>query len=424
MQIYKDEQEAENRLLRLSKSKKELETAIKEKRVHSNEPDKPLYLYKNIMCPLKDKCPDATGPRWPNSNVNTISQMGRGCPYAHHYSELHFKQEDLARESGIRKAMSKGRDKEEEKKQEEKKKQEVNEVWIPASSLKGCEGCGKCNDCKSKKIMRARKEEFDKATKEKNEALLNTERQKQKKKEIDRYYKDYNKKLGLLRRSIILIGFERWGDAFNTLIKAVRRVREDEEREKKLMEMREKKVKEELEVSLNVDCEKLASKPLTLQSLKECGVEEPIQKIKVLLRKLSSEDPSMLSKNSYLNSQILELYAHLDKLMESKRKDLKSIKHKIRTLENEPQNKGRKLKSRTLTKTTEMCEEVKKGGKCKDKSCTYPHTAIELDFVENENKIKNLQNTIKQIVDKLIESKAKVPWRPTKSNDIECILSS
>lgn len=91
MQIYRDEHEAEERFMRLSRSKKELATSLKEQRAHSNESDRPLYLYKSIMCPLKDKCPDATGPRWPNSNINTISQMGRKCPYAHHYSELHFK---------------------------------------------------------------------------------------------------------------------------------------------------------------------------------------------------------------------------------------------------------------------------------------------------------------------------------------------
>lgn len=48
-------------------------------------------VYKSMMCPLREKCPDDVRPRWPNSEVKSVSELGKKCPYAHHYSELHFK---------------------------------------------------------------------------------------------------------------------------------------------------------------------------------------------------------------------------------------------------------------------------------------------------------------------------------------------
>lgn len=254
----------------------------------------------------------------------------------------------------------------------ESKKKGVSSTWVPCSVLKGCAGCGMsghrrdvCNSCKLRLMVEVKEKAFDKAAKKKNAALLSSERQKERKKDLERCSGEYNEKLGLLKRSVILIGFERWGDAFNTLIRAVRRVKEDREREKKWRLSREAEVKRQLQVAANVDCEQLASKLLTAQALKKFGVEEPIQKIEVLLKKLSLEDPSMLSKNSYLNAQIIELYNHLDKIMEGKRKDLKSMKEKIVSLEDTPEQEGRKLKTRKLTKTTVMCEKTKKGGKRK-----------------------------------------------------------
>lgn len=37
----------------------------------------------------------------------------------------------------------------------------------------------------------------------------------------------------------------------------------------------------------------------------------------------------------------------------------------------------------------------------------------------SKGKVKNLQNTIRQTIEKLLQSKAKAPWKPTKANDIE-----
>lgn len=56
----------------------------------SAEAERKLFNYKSIMCPLRDRCPDDVRPRWPNTETKSISKLGSGCPYAHHYSELHF----------------------------------------------------------------------------------------------------------------------------------------------------------------------------------------------------------------------------------------------------------------------------------------------------------------------------------------------
>ncbi len=52
--------------------------------------DEALFKYKYIMCPLGDRCPGDVRPRWPDADTKSICKLGQACPYAHHYSELHF----------------------------------------------------------------------------------------------------------------------------------------------------------------------------------------------------------------------------------------------------------------------------------------------------------------------------------------------
>ncbi|MDR3582439.1 MAG: hypothetical protein P4L67_04170 [Candidatus Pacebacteria bacterium] len=59
-------------------------------RGQSLDSDREAFKYKNIMCPLKDRCPGDVRPRWPNTETKSICKLGSACPYAHHYSELHF----------------------------------------------------------------------------------------------------------------------------------------------------------------------------------------------------------------------------------------------------------------------------------------------------------------------------------------------
>ncbi len=114
MKIEKKIEEKTEKIYRLQKSKRALTTTLKSglsrsqvlasasvaatpKEAsrfslsrHSIDSDRPLFSYKSIMCPLGSRCPDDVRPRWPNTETKSISKLGRTCPYAHHYSELHF----------------------------------------------------------------------------------------------------------------------------------------------------------------------------------------------------------------------------------------------------------------------------------------------------------------------------------------------
>lgn len=52
---------------------------------------------KTMMCPLGEECQEDIRPRWPTSNIKTISTFGHKCQFAHHTYELKFKQEVKAR---------------------------------------------------------------------------------------------------------------------------------------------------------------------------------------------------------------------------------------------------------------------------------------------------------------------------------------
>lgn len=47
-------------------------------------------LFKTIMCPLANACPQFSNSRWPQSKDPTTRRVGDACPYAHHPMELQF----------------------------------------------------------------------------------------------------------------------------------------------------------------------------------------------------------------------------------------------------------------------------------------------------------------------------------------------
>ena len=47
-------------------------------------------LFKTIMCPLRDICPQIHKKRWPASSLASVTKFGSECPYAHHLMELEF----------------------------------------------------------------------------------------------------------------------------------------------------------------------------------------------------------------------------------------------------------------------------------------------------------------------------------------------
>ncbi|MDR3582440.1 MAG: hypothetical protein P4L67_04175 [Candidatus Pacebacteria bacterium] len=330
------------------------------------------------------------------------------------------RQEDWARNKGI--------DKQVRNIQATLEKDVQKRAWVPASNLRPCPGCGvvgdkrkPCNQCQLQGLMRKKLETYAKATKKWNKMLLNTPKQKAKKDELDRRDQDYTTKFGLLKKAAVLVNSERWGDAHKNILQAVKMVKKERLEEKQNRERKERRLKQELMIPMDLELnyEELTSEPITKGRLEKLGIDVPIQKVQIIVEKMCGKDASAYSKNQFLNAQIVELYDAVDAAIKDRRKTLVTMKQKIESLESEPEDKGRRLKGKRLASATQMCEKIKHGEKCTNKSCEYAHSAIELDFVGTENKIHNLQNTIKMSTEKLVKSRAREPWRPAKSGSIE-----
>lgn len=104
MKIEQKLDEKNKQVAKLKTSKKGLSTSLTSRKsspesghdisyastARSAKSNKPLHNYKNTMCPLGNRCPNDSRPRWPSTKTSGIRQLGFACPYAHHYSELHF----------------------------------------------------------------------------------------------------------------------------------------------------------------------------------------------------------------------------------------------------------------------------------------------------------------------------------------------
>jgi len=310
--------------------------------------------------------------------------------------------------------------------------------WISGSNLQSCTGCGivgekrkPCNSCQLRELTRQKGVKYDKATKKANEKLIGTEKQKSKEEKIKKQEGRYNTKLGLLKRANVLINSERWGDAFNTILEAVKIIKEEQIEEVKFEEERERRLRNMLKIPVDIelDYDKLMSEPITEERLQKLYIDLPIQTVEILISKLRIENPELATKNSYLNEQILELYETLRIVIRSKKLELSNLKSRKDKIEgkDEIQESKRQFGRRVLSSRRIMCDNIKKKGlffsnsigKCKNKSCELPHSTIELDFQGPEITIKNLQTTIASTTKRLLESKAKEPWRPTKSQSTD-----
>jgi len=85
--------EAEKKIKDIEESKKKLIETKKQNERRSILDDietKTSFMFKTIMCPLKDACPKVKKARWPSSSLKTVTKFGALCPYAHHLMELEF----------------------------------------------------------------------------------------------------------------------------------------------------------------------------------------------------------------------------------------------------------------------------------------------------------------------------------------------
>eukprot|EP00826_Nyctotherus_ovalis_P060345 TRINITY_DN8453_c0_g1_i2.p1 TRINITY_DN8453_c0_g1~~TRINITY_DN8453_c0_g1_i2.p1 ORF type:complete len:476 (+),score=136.60 TRINITY_DN8453_c0_g1_i2:287-1714(+) len=443
MEIERKFEAKESTIRKLSKSRRTLNTSLCAQNSLSlshkstaSKSTKPLFNYKSTMCPLGSRCPNDCRPRWPSTETASAKKLGHGCPYAHHYSEVHFAQEDATRARGIERLVEGIR-----------ATIEVDEKkapWVPGSNLRPCTGCGivgekrkPCNSCQLRELTRQKTEKYKKATEKSNKKLIGTEKQKSKEEKIKKQESRYIIKLGLLKKANVLINSERWGDAFNTILQAVKIIKEEKIEGVKYEEERERKLRQKLKIPADVELDytKLMSEPITEQRLHKLFIDLPVQTVEIFMSKLRLENPELATKNNYLNEQILELYETLKLVIKSKKQELSNLKNrrdKIEAGDEDQGDKKRKYARRALSSRRVMCSSAKKKGslyyngieKCSNKSCELPHSAIELDFQSPEVTTKNLQSTIKSSTRRLLESKAKEPWRPVKSGSTERRLES
>lgn len=222
--------------------------------------------------------------------------------------------------------------------------------------------------------MRQKKEKYQKATVKKNLKLLSTEEMKNKSEILKEFDENYTHKFGLLKKTNTLIKLERWGHAYDTILEAVKIVKEDKITERIAKEERERRIRESLGIPLDIEInyEKLNAEPLTEKLLQKLDIDIPIERIQVLLAKLSLEDPKFQNKNTYLNEQILELYEVVSLITKNQKKYLKKLKKTKDDIESlDPNNKSRPESERRsyLTPRRElefvdrMCPNILKDGK-------------------------------------------------------------
>jgi len=305
-------------------------------------------------------------------------------------------------------------------------------AWVPGSTIKPCTGCGivgekrkPCNHCQLQGIMRQKQQKYSKETKKVNEKLLRTAKQKSKEEKTKEHDNRYNKKLGIVNRTNVLLGQERLGDAYNMILGAVRIVKVE-----RLEKMKEKKEQEQnlrtlLEIPLDVkiNYKKLKAEPITEQRLNELGINVPLEKIQMLIAKMNANNPNTLTKNEYLNEEVLRIHNDIYVQMKNTRKDLMNLKERKEKLESEGENvekkRPRTSKKRKLSSRHKMCKNILETGKCTNKSCEYPHSAIELDFEGDQGRIRNLEKTIMNSTKRLLKSKAAKPWKPSRASTAE-----
>ena len=160
------------------------------------ETDKKDYrkLFKTIMCPLRDECPQFSRLRWPQSKDPTTKRVGHDCPYAHHPMELQFPQSLSMRVKGNKESM----------------KRDINaplKYFARGGELYDCRGCARCNMCMYK--ADAQKVINSMTEKVLNRKDTNKDRVAERKKQNDAQRSAFAVKFGHLKKASVLLFYGR-----------------------------------------------------------------------------------------------------------------------------------------------------------------------------------------------------------------------
>lgn len=206
---------------------------------------------KEFMCPLMEKCPDFQADRWPMSNAKGNQILGKKCELAHHPYELYFEAQKHNKEKYLKhldevvtENLKKGT-----LTNTNKHFKHAGSIPTDVYGLKKIGGPDDLNIKEKKPAAQNTGETGDKkgeANQEFREKLKKSKKVKDKVESM-RIDDDYmRRKLGYLRRSETLYHKERYKEAFDTIIKAIRIVKKEDEIDEKVEEERKTKLREKL----------------------------------------------------------------------------------------------------------------------------------------------------------------------------------
>ena len=408
---------------------------------------------KEFMCPLGLNCPSYRGDRWPVSDKNKgINPIGHNCPLAHHPFELYFTSQKR-RDERLRENLK--------QKLGEKKRTLVGEgkAWKTAGQMNFCPAkCGKCNYCKFKEKADSLEKDFMEKGKSRNFVVKDPYKREKKNNSIMETANDNMcKKVGYYRRALVLFSKERFKDAYETLIKAIEILR-DEDYEAKVakydMEQKlKKKLGLELEEPINEKMVFEKAEELRLGQLGDANAvsgindfkddqsnrdwdDQKYQKIYYLAKRMGklSDKNASLDAQQYLKDCVEALFWKIESKFVRKDLGIEAMRTRATKLEDRLEdddffdqpnlnprtmspNKARRV--RLDMKKTEMCHYVEELGFCPNMPyCTKAHNPTELDVIGDKLKQNNLNKAIDANTNIMKESNATLPWRYTGFKDV------
>lgn len=207
---------------------------------------------KGEMCPLGQHCPDYLNNRWPISTKKGTEPIGKDCPFAHHPFHLqssHFLRTNKTLKKDLIKKLE----------NEVKGIGQTNvekTAWNPAGNpLCVPDRYANIGDSRQafSKFNQDKLDKFTAKSLEHNVKLKNSAKVKERMKEMKLDEDNYRKKVGYLKRATLLYEKRRVKEAFEVIIKAIRIVKEEEEEEQADHEEYVKKLKNKLELDIEVE---------------------------------------------------------------------------------------------------------------------------------------------------------------------------
>jgi len=378
---------------------------------------------KTMMCPLGDSCSEDIRPRWPNTNIKTISRFGSKCEFAHHVFELKFKNELQAKKKMLNQTLG------------ELTKKLQGDVDKPpfnpgGAVFTGCIGCGEelrtkgiskglCSSCQLRKGVSKKLEAYRQKAGQKFLKITS------KKSFITQYHEKHefeerlNLKVGYFRKACVLYENERYKDAFKNIAKAVEMVKNENRND----EEKEQKKSNQLKAQLGIDPSAYLTMDMLYDTAKDghgADTDRSIEsnpgltraKIKAYAEKMGYIGEQKVNVNEFLNYQIQEMYVKIEKALQGRVGDIDRLQKKIEKLEGFDEE----VEEAHAELNAGMNESL--SAKRRKQKSLLPKGKYDIDLVPVEKKIGNLQKTIKYIKHEMEQGQPPQAWKPTRHDNI------